>query len=289
VERAMKKMTSQNTRTTRVLLAIVSSLVTTCSLAADQIGMEGRLRELAEAEHRQNGHAARNVYRHPTETLMFFGIQPDMTVVEMVPGGGGWYTEIIAPFLRESGRYYAANYDPVSSQEYYRRNARRFVDKLAENLELYDHTIVTVFAPPHKMDISPPGSADMVVTFRNVHNWLGMGDEAPQAAFDAMFRALKPGGVLGIVQHRQDPGNPQDPTGDSGYVREDVVIDYAEQAGFELAARSEINANPKDTKDYPEGVWTLPPNFELGDQDRDKYFAIGESDRMTLRFVKPTQ
>ena len=246
-----------------------------------------RLESLANGEHRQSGNAERNRYRHPVDTLEFFGIRPDMTVVEVTPGGGGWYTEIIAPLLRGSGRYYAANYDPVSSTEYFRRNARRFVDKLAENLDLYDHTVVTVFAPPEKTDIAPPGSADLVVTFRNIHNWFGVEDGAAESAFAAMYRALKPGGVLGVVQHRGDPDEPQDPTGESGYVREDVVIGLAEAAGFRLDASSEINANPLDTKDHPEGVWTLPPNLELGDEDRERYVAIGESDRMTLRFVKP--
>lgn len=246
-----------------------------------------RLQALASGNHRAEGYASRNGYRHPVETLLFFGLEPGMTVVEIAPGGGGWYTEIIAPFLREEGRYYAANYDPVSPREYYRRNARRFVDKLAARGDLYDHTIVTVFAPPTKTDIAPPGSADLVVVFRNVHNWMGMGEGAAQAAFDAFYKALKPGGILGVVQHRGDPTRPQDPAAESGYVREDVVIGFAENAGFTLAERSEINANPKDTKDHPEGVWTLPPNLNLGEKDRQKYLAIGESDRMTLRLVKP--
>lgn len=260
-----------------------------CSSASFAGNVEAELTALATGEHRAEGYADRNVFRHPAETLTFFGIESDMTVVEITPGGGGWYTEIIAPFVRESGRYYAANYDPVSPIEYYRRNARAFVDKLAGNLDLYDHTVVTVFAAPNKVDIAPPGSADLVVTFRNTHNWLGVEDGTAEAAFSAMYRALKPGGVLGVVQHRENPAKPQDPTGESGYVREDVVVAMAEAAGFRLDARSEINANPKDTKDYAEGVWTLPPNLQLGDEDRDKYVAIGESDRMTLRFVKPAQ
>ena len=251
--------------------------------------VEADLTALATGDHRAQGFADRNEFRHPVETLMFFGIEPGMTVVEVTPGGGGWYTEIIAPFVRDSGRYYAANYDPVSPIEYYRGNARKFVDKLAENLKLYDHTIVTVFAPPAKTDIAPPNSADLVVTFRNTHNWLDADATMAEAAFAAMFRALKPGGVLGLVQHRGDPSTPQDPSGESGYVREDVVIGLAQAAGFKLDARSEINANPQDTKDYPEGVWTLPPNYRLGEKDRARYQAIGESDRMTLRFVKPSR
>jgi predicted methyltransferase len=245
---------------------------------------EAALRQLAEGPHRAAGHAARNIYRHPVETLMFFGLRPDMTVVEIAPGGAGWYTEILAPYLRESGCYYAAGYDPVSGEEYYRRNARALQDKLSERPDLYGHTILTVFAPPAKTDIAPPDSADLVVTFRNVHNW--MGDDAADAAFASFYRALKPGGILGVVEHRGDPDRPQDPKAESGYVREDVVIALAEKAGFRLDARSEINANPKDRRDHPEGVWTLPPSYELGDKDREKYAAIGESDRMTLRFKK---
>ncbi len=245
---------------------------------------EAALRQLAVGPHRAPGHTERNVYRHPVETLTFFGLAPGMTVVEIAPGGGGWYTEIIAPYLKASGRYYAAAYDPLSPEEYYRRNARALQDKLTERLDLYGSTILSVFAPPTKLEIAPAGSADLVLTFRNVHNW--MADGTADAAFASFYRALKPGGVLGVVEHRGSSDQPQDPKADSGYVREDVVIRLAEKAGFRLDARSEINANPKDTRDYPKGVWTLPPTFELGDADRAKYAAIGESDRMTLRFRK---
>jgi predicted methyltransferase len=245
---------------------------------------EAALRELAVGSHRAPGHAERNVHRHPVETLTFFGLAPGMTVVEIAPGSGGWYTEILAPYLEASGRYYAAAYDPLAAEEYYRRSARALQDKLALRLDLYGSAILTVFAPPAKLDIAPAGSADLVLTFRNVHNW--MADGAADAAFAAFYRALKPGGVLGVVEHRGASDGPQDPKAESGYVREDVVIGLAEKAGFRLDARSEINANPKDTRDHPEGVWTLPPTLELGDEDRAKYTAIGESDRMTLRFRK---
>lgn len=274
--------TSHGRTMARAWLALLLTIAAASSAAPVD---EAALRQLAEGAHRAPGHAARNVYRHPVETLTFFGLEPGMTVVEIAPGGAGWYAEIIAPYVRASGRYYAAGYDPVSTEEYYRRNARALQDKLAERLDLYGHTIFTVFAPPAKTDIAPPGSADLVVSFRNVHNWLE--DGAGAAAFASFYRALKPGGVLGIVEHRGDPDRPQDPKATSGYVREDVVIRMAEDAGFRLEARSEINANPKDTRDHPEGVWTLPPNYELGDKDRAKYAAIGESDRMTLRFRKP--
>lgn len=237
----------------------------------------------AEAGHRSAENRARNNARHPVATLEFFGIHADMTVVEISPGGG-WYTEILADFLRDNGKLYAANYDSESEEEYYRTNARRFLEKLAADPAIYGQVIPTVFDPPAKLDAAPPGSADMVVTFRNLHNWMEEG--SAEVAMSAMHRALKPGGILGIVQHRQDASIQQDPKAASGYVRQDYVIALAEAAGFELVASSEINVNSKDTKDHPEGVWTLPPTYELGDENRDKYQAIGESDRMTLKFVK---
>jgi predicted methyltransferase len=256
----------------------VSALLTT-AVGAD---ME-TLSAAAESDHRSVENRARNQARHPVATLAFFGIRADMTVVEISPGGG-WYAEILAPYLRDKGKLYAANYDPESREEYYRRNARRFLEKLEANPAIYGEVIPTVFDPPAKLEAAPPGSADMVLTFRNLHNWMEEGSE--EAAMSAMFSVLKPGGILGIVQHRQDSAVEQDPKADSGYVREDYVIALAEAAGFALVEKSEINANPKDMKDYPEGVWTLPPTYELGDKNRDKYQAIGESDRMTLKFVK---
>jgi predicted methyltransferase len=268
-------------RATLLFVALFSLLTT--SIRADDAASLEDLRAAAESDHRSADHRVRNDTRHPAETLAFFGIRDDMAVVELSPGGG-WYTEILAPFLRDNGTLYAANYDPESESEYYRRNSKAFLDKLAADPARYDRVIPTIFDPPAKLAAAPPGSADMVLTFRNVHNWMDEGSEA--AAFSAMHTALKPGGILGIVQHRQDPAVTQDPKADSGYVREDYVIALAEAAGFELVARSDINANPKDTKDYPEGVWTLPPTYELDDVDRDKYRAIGESDRMTLKFVR---
>jgi predicted methyltransferase len=241
------------------------------------------LSSASESGHRSVENRARNSSRHPVETLEFFGIRDDMTVVEISPGGG-WYTEILALYLRDTGKLYAANYDPESSETYYRSNAKRFLEKLAADPVIYDQVIPTVFDPPAKLEAAPPGSADMVLTFRNLHNWMDEG--SAEAAMSAMFRALKPGGILGIVQHRQDASVEQDPKADSGYVREDHVIDLAEAAGFRLEAKSDINANAKDTKNYSEGVWTLPPTYELGDKNRDVYLAIGESDRMTLKFIK---
>ncbi|MEM9530295.1 MAG: methyltransferase [Pseudomonadota bacterium] len=244
------------------------------------------LQALADGAHRSAEHRARNDHRRPVETLEFFGIKPDMTVVEVSPGGSGWYTEILAPYLRDGGLLYLGSYAPDAEEEYYRRNAKRFADKLAENPALYGSAKVTVFDPPNQLDAAPAGSADMVLTFRNIHNWIGDGDA--EVAMRAMYSYLKPGGVLGLVQHRGNSDMTDDPSAEMGYVRESDVIAMAEAVGFELAARSEINANPKDTKDHPEGVWTLPPGYQLGDVDREKYAAIGESDRMTLKFVKPS-
>ena len=225
---------------------------------------------------------ARDKYRNPLETLTFFGIRPDMTVVEIYPGRG-WYTEILAPYLKGSGTLYAAEHPGDPSYEAIQKSLEAFDQTVKGAPELYGEVKRTKLTKDG--DIAPPGSADLVVTFRNVHSWMGSATE--NEAFAAMFRALKPGGVLGVVQHRGDPNVKQDPKAGTGYVNEDYVIGLAKKAGFELAEKSEINANPKDTKDYPKGVWTLPPSFRLGDEDREKYSAIGESDRMTLKFVKP--
>jgi predicted methyltransferase len=250
---------------------------------ASRVALEG----VVAGPQRSAQHRARDVYRHPVQTLLFFGVRPDMTVVELYPGGEGWYTEILAPFLREHGTLYTAGYDPGSSENYYRSNARKFTDKLAADPSSYDRVKVTVLAPPDKLDIAPPGSADLVLTFRNIHNW--MNDGQAEMVFAAAFRALKPGGVFGVEEHRGNPAVPQDPKADTGYVNEDFVIKLARDAGFELVARSDINANPEDTKNYPDGVWDLPPTLKAGDVDRAKYLAIGESDRMTLKFAKPAK
>jgi predicted methyltransferase len=223
---------------------------------------------------RSDAERARDQYRHPLETLTWFGIKDDMRVVEIWPGGG-WYTAILAPFLKDKGQYYAAVFE----------NAQPLKDRLAAKPELYGKVTLTELIPPAKTDIAPAGSADMVLTFRNVHNWMSRG--FAEEVFQAMYRALKPGGILGVVEHRGNPAVPQDPKAASGYVNEDYVIKLAEGAGFQLVSRTEINANPKDTKDYPQGVWTLPPVLRLKEVDREKYVAIGESDRMTLKFVKP--
>lgn len=228
---------------------------------------------------------ARDRFRHPKETLLFFGIRPDMRVVEVWPAGG-WYTEIIAPLVHARGQYTAALEPGDPQSAFISRRQQAFRDKLAARPDLYGGAQVTTLGPGGG-DIAPPGSVDMVVSFRNLHDWMFDG-WAPRA-LAALFRALRPGGILGITDHRGNPGLPQDPRARNGYVNEDYAIRLIEAAGFELAGRSEINANPKDTKDYPQGVWTLPPTYRLGATDRDRYAEIGESDRFTLRFVKPSR
>ena len=234
--------------------------------------------------HRSAPFKARDQYRHPKETLLFFGFRPDMHVAEVWPGGG-YYTEILAPALRSRGRYYAAHFYVDEKAPAYSRSARQaFLEKLARDPALYDKTIVTSLKSPDHLALAPTGSVDLVLTFRNVHNWLS--DNSAERMFRAFHEVLKPGGVLGVVEHRARDGTSLEAMKRSGYVTEKYVVQLAENAGFRLVERSEINANPRDTKDYVEGVWTLPPTLRLGNVDREKYLAIGESDRMTLKFVK---
>jgi predicted methyltransferase len=234
---------------------------------------------------------ARDAYRHPHETLAFFGLRDDMRVVELW-APEGYYTSILAPVLHDRGQLTAALLDPdgdypavlLQSKKLQSESSRRFIDRLDRNPDVYGKVTRVVMKPP-AFSFGPEGSADLVVTFRNVHNWIPEGYQ--DAVFAASFRVLKAGGALGVVDHRGKPGMTPKQIEDTGYVPEDVVVALATKAGFRLAGRSEINANPKDTKDHPDGVWTLPPVYALKDKDRDKYQAIGESDRMTLRFVKP--
>lgn len=251
----------------------------TSSVAVQTYALPTTLDEALTSPFRNPENKLRDQYRHPKETLNFFGIQPHMTVIEVSPGGG-WYTEILAPYLAPQGRYIAA---AVPTSVY--AGGRKFQETVGARPELKDKITVTDFAPPTAVAIADAGSADMVLTFRNVHNWLAA-DGGP-AAFEAFFKALKPGGILGVVEHRENPKKKEDPKAKNGYVTEKQVIRMAEKAGFKLVNKSEINANPKDTKDHPQGVWNLPPTYRDADLNREKYAAIGESDRMTLKFVKP--
>jgi predicted methyltransferase len=231
-------------------------------------------------------YVARDAYRHPYETLTFFGLRPDETVVEVWPSRG-WYMEILAPYLRDRGKYYAAIEAPdlADASEEAKKDAEFLRQRIAADQADFGKVVVTELQPPQRVAICPPGTADLVLTFRNVHNWIEAGTE--QAQFDAFFKALKPGGVLGVVEHRAKPGASMEEMKKSGYVDEAYVKKLATTAGFRFQAASPVNNNPKDTKDYSKGVWTLPPTFALGDTDKAKYQAIGESDRMTLKFVKP--
>jgi len=235
---------------------------------------------------RNSKFVARDGARHPLEELAFFGVTAHSTVVEIWPGGGYW-TEILAPFLKDHGVYYVAlpgkGATESANAEAEKINAA-FRRKIEADSTTYGTVVPTVLGLG-QADIAPAGSADVVLTFRNLHNWLEQGDA--QDALAAIYRALKPGGVLGIEDHRGQRDTPQDPKAADGYVRQDYAVALAQRAGFEFVAASEINANPKDTANWPKGVWTLPPTFALGDDDKAKYAAIGEADNFVLKFRKP--
>jgi predicted methyltransferase len=244
------------------------------------------LKTVIAAAHRTPAYAARDVWRHPYETLRFFGLRPDSTVVEISPGGG-WYTEILAPYLRGQGLLILAADDPASDKPEAVKSLERLKAKLQAQPALYDQVQLGVFAPPAKLQYAAPGSVDLVLTFRNVHNWDQSGEDGVRAVFASAYQSLKKGGVFGVVEHRLPADKPQDASSSTGYVHQAYVVRLAQSVGFSLQATSEINANPKDTADHVGGVWALPPSYVNKDVDRDKYQAIGESDRMTLRFVKP--
>lgn len=264
-------------------LAIGSSPISIAPARAHDVGV--MLDTVIQGSQRSEENRARDPYRHPKETLLFFGLRPDMTVVEISPAKG-WYTEIIAPLLRKQGQFYAAvplirNDMPEAAK---RRDAT-YRQMLSSTPEVFGKPIVTTYQTAAPV-FAPEGSADMVLTFRNVHNWAKNGHTQPM--FNGFFQALKPGGVLGVVEHRAKPDTPLAKQIESGYMTEQFVIEAATAAGFQLDRSAEINNNPRDTKDHPGGVWNLPPNLRgLADGDKPKYQAIGESDRMTLRFVKP--
>lgn len=234
---------------------------------------------------RSEANRARDRYRHPAETLAFFKVKPGDTLIEITPGQG-WYAEILAPLVKQQGRYIAAVQAPASvppeQREYQQKNRDRLSEKFAGDTERFGAAKIVEFDVRQPV-FGAPNSADVVLTFRNVHNWVQNGTE--KEFFKAFHAVLKPGGVLGVEDHRAPAGSELDPA--TGYLPEQYVIELATAAGFVLDAKSEINANPRDTKDYPKGVWTLPPSLRLGDVDKEKYQAIGESDRFTLRFVKP--
>ena len=264
----------------RALIALVLFIVAG-SAAAEAI--DAALATVLAGPQRSAANKARDAYRHPAETLAFFGVKPNQTVVEMLPGEG-WYTEILAPYLRDQGKLVAVGFPPDSPNEYMRKRQAEYAQKLAADPANYGKVEVRAMAA-EKVDLGAPASADVVLNFRNTHNWIRRGQF--ESAYKAIYTVLKPGGVLGIEQHRAAAGADPKVTAESGYVPEDWLIAELGRLGFEFAGKSEVNANPKDTRDYPKGVWTLPPSYALGATDHDKYAAIGESDRMTLKFVKP--
>lgn len=265
-----------------VLLAFVLAWSALLPSAARAQAESGIARWIA-APHRTPRNVARDPHRHPLETLMFFGVRENSTAVEILPGSAGYYMEILAPYLRERGLYIAANRDETAAPQYL-ADHQKLLARLKAEPELYGKVGVTKFNAD-KHEIATPGSADFVLTFRNLHNWIQRGEV--DGALGAFYRALRPGGVLGVVDHRGRTDLSQEAQMKSGYVRQDYAVRVIERAGFKLAGASEVNANPRDSKDHPEGVWTLPPTYRLKDKDRAKYEAIGESDRFTLKFVKP--
>jgi predicted methyltransferase len=229
---------------------------------------------------------ARDIYRHPKQTLQFFDLGPAQTVLEIAPGGG-WYTDILAPWLHDSGHLYEAQYLSPSAELNGEERASddAYARKLAGAPAIYGNVVVGTLQAGEFSGFDAHERFDRVLTFRNIHNWIK--DGQLDANLRAFYRALKPGGELGVEEHRAQPGTSMQQMIDTGYVTEAFVIEHAQAAGFVLVARSEINANARDTKDYPHGVWSLPPTYAGGDVDRERYAAIGESDRMTLKFARP--
>jgi predicted methyltransferase len=269
-------------------LALVGALLlsVSCANSGSETTSGDAVAESMAGSHRSEANRSRDAYRHPAETLAFFEFEPDMTVIEVLPGGL-WYTEILAPALREQGRYIAAAYDISlpDQPEYRTRGYKAMVDRFAKDAAIFGRPEVVKLSPPDSIALGRAGSVDLVVTFRSTHGWIR--DGVAEDVYAAFFEVLKPGGVLGVVQHRAGPETDTQPETFNGYVPEDRLIEIATAAGFALEARSEINANAKDKANYPKGVWTLPPALTLKEQDRDTFLAIGESDRMTLRFRKP--
>ena len=262
--------------------ALTFSAIAAPLVAPDSSGIDAALTQALQGSWRDPANAARDQYRHPRQTLEFFGLTPSMTVVQLW-AGSGWYTELLAPVLKDHGQLIDAVVPAKGDSE--SDGTVRYLAKLKADPGVYGKVKVVDFSPPAKLDIGADGTADMVLTFRNLHNWQSRSQL--DNVFQAAFKVLKHGGVFGMVEHRAAAGKTVDQVFKTGYMPVDYVIQEAEKAGFKLAGQSEANANAKDTKDYPNGVWTLPPTYTLGDKDRAKYTAIGESDRMTLKFVKP--
>ncbi|MDT7838643.1 class I SAM-dependent methyltransferase [Aquabacterium sp. OR-4] len=257
--------------------------------AQPEAGADAALAAALAGPQRSANNRARDAARHPAETLQFFGVRPAHSVLELSPGGG-WYTEILAPWLRERGRLAVAHFARDDAQDYRRRGRANFEAKLAKHPELYDRVLVGTLpggplGPRFGELPLAPGSVDCVLTFRNVHNWLE--DSQLDDILRASFALLRPGGVLGVVDHRAAPDTPLAQQIKTGYLTEALVAERLRAAGFVAEARSEVNANPRDTRDHPHGVWSLPPTLRGGEATRERFLAIGESDRFTHRYRKP--
>lgn len=281
----------------KFLISILSICIAVATFPAIAGGADvaARIEKAMLGDHRSEANKARNQYRHPVGTLTFFGLRDGMSVMEIAPGGG-WYTEILAPVMRHHGQYIAASYDmDVEGQPEYRyAQHEAMLETFRASPDLYDQVAVVPFSPPESSSLGEADSVDMIVTFRNTHGWINNG--LAEGIFSEFARVLKPGGVLGIVQHRAANGTDPAETAQTGYVSEEAVIALAREAGLYLDGRSEVNANPADSHDHEAGVWTLPPGLRLcrdiEDEDEkavceESWNAIGESDRMTLRFRKP--
>ena len=270
----------------QAIALLLATLTFTANATTLDEALAGSLRDPA--------NVARDQYRHPKQVLEFFGVKPDSAVVEVWPGSG-WWTEILGPYLRDHGIYYAAGFATTLTgiPEYQVAAQTKLADKLASNAA-FDHVVLTQLGYPGRLVMAPPGHVDVLMTFRNVHNWLAGG--YAKEMFAAFHSTLKSGGVLGVVEHRAKPGTSIDVMKKSGYMTEEYVIGLAKEAGFTLEGKSEVNANPKDDTDHPQGVWSLPPNLAVckpmpegaeKDACATEYRAVGESDRMTLKFRKP--
>ena len=278
---------------TSLLVATSSLLLVACSepsstSTSTETAASGMTLEQAVNDNptRSANNLTRDAFLNPIETLRFFEVENDMTVVEIWPGGG-WYTEILAPYLKNQGTLYAAHFPQSATRDYYINSRQQFVERVATD-EAFSAIVVTEFAPGEATEIAPAGTADRVLTFRNLHNWyMNGGVEAIEAAFGQFYTALKPGGILGVVDHRLPEARPDTHMDSSGYMKQSLAVAAAEAAGFEFVGASEVNSNSEDSADHPRGVWTLPPTLGLGEENRAMYEEIGESDRFTLKFRKP--
>ncbi|MBB1426484.1 class I SAM-dependent methyltransferase [Shewanella sp. SG44-2] len=274
------------------LIGLSSLGMSTAIYAADSMAdktvtapqVNSALAKAVASEFRTADNKLRDQYRHPAETLAFFDVKPEQTVIELWPGGG-WYAEILAPYLAEKGQYVAANFETKPAEEnrqtaYYKSAGLKFEKWVSDNKASVGNVQFVTLDPPAKFSLGKDNSADHVLTFRNLHNWAMKGEL--EGVFKAAHDVLKVGGSLGIVEHRANIGM----AAESGYMDQNQMVELANKYGFELTGSSEVNANPKDSKDYEKGVWTLPPRLALGDQDKQKYLDIGESDRMTIKFTK---